>query len=287
MKPGFVVASNGARPLVSIVIPVFNAGRYLRKALGSATAQTYPAVEVILVDDGSDDLTTLAIVAEAAEVDGVSVRRTAREGPARARNLAIEHARGAYILPLDADDYLDPLYLERTVPVLEGDATLGVAYTWVGLVGRHHGVWRTGSFTVPELLVRNTIHVTSLYRRELWVDVGGYDPTFTEAFEDWDFWLSAARRGWRGTCVPEVLAYYRRLPSGREVVTRRSDVRGTLIRRLVAKHRDAFEGALEDTVVALHERAEWAGNALERLYHLPPIRALRWARQRSRRPPQV
>ena len=68
----------------------------------------------------------------------------------------------------------------------------------VGLVGGHHGVWQTGGFTLVELLSRCTIHVSSLYRRELWADVGGYDPRFVESCEDWDLWLGAAKRGWTG-----------------------------------------------------------------------------------------
>ena len=275
-----MVASNGSRPLVSIVVPVFNPGRYLRTALGSATAQTYPNVEVVLVDDGSTDPTTLSILEKAAHQPAVTLLRGENRGPASARNLAVEHARGGYILPLDADDYLDPRYVERTLPVLERDPQLGVVYTWVGLVGRHHGIWRTGGFSVPELLTRNTLHVTSLYRRALWVDVGGYDPGFAEAFEDWDFWLSAARRGWHGECVPEVLAYYRRLRAGREVATRRPGVRASLLRRLIAKHRDAYEAALEDALAGMHERAEAAGHVLESFYHFPPIRAARWLRER-------
>jgi len=274
------VASNGSRPLVSVVIPVFNAGRYLRTALRTATSQTYPELEVVVVDDGSTERTTLSILQRATQQRALTVHRTPNRGPAAARNLAIERARGSYILPLDADDYLDPRYVEKTLAVLERDPQLGVAYTWVGLVGRHHGVWRTGGFSVVELLTRNTVHVTSLYRRALWADVGGYDPGFAEAFEDWDFWLSAARRGWRGQCVPEVLAYYRRLHVGREVATRRSGVRASLLRRLIAKHREAYELALEDALAGMHERVETAGNVLEHFYHFPPIRAARWLRER-------
>ena len=63
------------------------------------------------------------------------MHRTPNRGPAAARNLAIEHARGAYILPLDADDWLAPTFLERTVPLLDADPGVGVVHTWVGLVG--------------------------------------------------------------------------------------------------------------------------------------------------------
>src|SRR5438876_6176025 len=162
------------RPRVSVIVPVFNAGGMVARALDSIAAQTYHDFEVVLVDDGSTDPRTRKLLHAAAQRPGVSLHRTENRGPAHARNLAIEHARGGYILPLDADDWLAPAFLARTVPVLDEDPYVGVVYTWVRLVGDHHGMWRTGGFNVQELLSRCTIHVSSLYRRELWQDVGGY-----------------------------------------------------------------------------------------------------------------
>ena len=173
-------------PRVSVVVPVFNTGAAeLRQALASVAAQTYGDHEVVLVDDGSTDATTRAALDEAARAPGVTLQRSTNRGPSAARNLGIEHARGAYILPLDADDYLAPGFLAETVPLLDGRPEVGVAYTWVGLVGRHEGVWQTGGFSVAELLAGNTLHVTALYRRRVWEDVGGYDPAFVETAEDW------------------------------------------------------------------------------------------------------
>ena len=160
-------------PRVSVVIPVFDAGDQLARALESVARQTYRDFEVVVVDDGSTDRRTLAILEAAAREPGVTVHRTPNGGPSRARNVGVERARGAYVLPLDADDYLAPAFLERTAPLLDADPALGVVYTWVGLVGGHHGVWRTGGFSVTDLLSRCTIHVTSLYRRKLWEEVGG------------------------------------------------------------------------------------------------------------------
>src|SRR6185295_8327474 len=129
-------------------------------------------------------------------------------------------------------DYLAPAFLEKTVPILDAEPGVGVVYTWVGLVGGHWGTWRTGGFTVPELLARCTLHVTALYRRQLWADVGGYDARFVESCEDWDFWLGAAARGWQGRCVPEILAYYRRNLASREAGARGPGVSTRLMRML-------------------------------------------------------
>ncbi len=268
------MTTDGRGPHVSIVIPVFNAGRYLARALASAAAQTYRDFEVVVIDDGSTDARTRAILDGAAAQQGITVHRTENRGPSVARNLAIERARGAYILPLDADDYLAPAYLAKTVPALDAEPALGVVYTWVGLVGGHHGVWKTGGFSVTELLTRCTIHVTSLYRRRLWEDVGGYDPRFVESCEDWDLWLGAATRGWQGRCVPEVLVYYRRSTSSREKYARTPGVSARLMRTLVEKHRPLYLAHLEDAIAGMYEERSAVCLSLERMYDHPAVRVL-------------
>src|SRR5205809_1200833 len=261
-----------SEPHVSVVIPVFNAGDYLARALDSVARQTYRDFETVIVDDGSTDRRTLAILEAAAREPGVTVHRTPNGGPSRARNLGVERARGAYVLPLDADDYLASTFLAKTVPLLDADPALGVVYTWLALVGGHHGVWRTGGFSVTDLLSRCTIHVSSLYRRKIWEDVGGYDPRFVESCEDWGFWLGAAKRGWTGRCVPEVLVHYRRSPASRERGSRAPGVSTRLMRSLVAKHRDLYVSNLEDAMAGLYERLAAAGLTLERIYDHPAMR---------------
>jgi glycosyltransferase involved in cell wall biosynthesis len=272
-----MTAERGA-PRVSIVMPVFNAGRWLGQALDSVAAQSYRDFELVIVDDGSTEARTRALLDDAARRPGVALHRTGNRGPSHARNLAIELARGTYILPLDADDYLAPAFLAKTVPVLDADPEIGVAYTWVGLVGSHHGVWRTGEFTVQHLLTRCTVHVASLFRRELWADVGGYDSSFVESCEDWDLWLSAAARGWRGRCVPEVLVYYRRSASSRERHARTPGISTRLMRTLVAKHRPLYEAHLEDAIAGMYEERAEVCLSLERVYDHPAVRALLWLR---------
>jgi glycosyltransferase involved in cell wall biosynthesis len=261
-------------PRVSIVMPVFNAGAHLPEALASVAAQTHRDFELVIVDDGSTEERTRVLLAEVERRPEVTVHRTENRGPSHARNLAIENARGAYILPLDADDYLAPAFLEKTVPVLDGDPAVAVAYTWVGLVGSHHGTWKTGGFSVTELLSRCTLHVTSLYRRELWSAVGGYDPRFVESFEDWDLWLGAVTRGFTGRCVPEVLAYYRRSDTSREKRARAPGVSGRLMRTLVDKHRALYAEHLPDAMAGLYEELARVNLSLERIYDHPVIRTL-------------
>ena len=260
-------------PRISVIVPVFDAGADLERALASIAAQGRDDVETVIVDDGSRDPQTLALLDAAARRPGTSVHHTPNRGPSAARNLAVEHARGTYVLPLDADDYLDADYLAKTVPILDAEPGVGIVHTWIGLVGGHHGVWRTGPLALPALLVRCTVHVTALYRRALWSDVGGYDPAFVETAEDWDFWLRAVERGWTAREVPEVLAYYQRSERSRERKARAPDVSGKVMRRIVAKHRALYERHLDDALVGMYEHLMATSLTLERFYGNPAIRA--------------
>lgn len=100
--------------LISVVVPVYNAGPYLRQCLNSLAAQTYPHVEIILVDDGSSDGSG-QVCREYAERDGrfQYVRLSANRGPSVARNVGVRQAAGAFISFVDADDYVEPGLLER------------------------------------------------------------------------------------------------------------------------------------------------------------------------------
>jgi glycosyltransferase involved in cell wall biosynthesis len=265
------VIDDARHPRVSVITPVYNAGRHLLRAVASVEAQTYRDHEHVIVDDGSDDERTLALLDRVATRPGVTRYRTPRQGPAAARNFAIERARGVFILPLDADDYLAPAYLAETVPPLEADSSLGVVYTWIGFVGGHHGTWRTGGFGIPALLSYCSLHVTGLYRREVWRDVGGYDPRFVESCEDWDFWLGAAARGWRAQCVPKTLAYYRRTRTSRAVRATEREVSARLMQALVDKHRALYERHMDAALVGLYQEHTAMCAALERVYRQPLV----------------
>jgi glycosyltransferase involved in cell wall biosynthesis len=103
--------------LVSVIIPCHDSARWLAETLESALAQTWPTVEVIVVDDGSTDGSVT--VAQGFTARGVRVVSQPNQGAAAARNTGLQHARGAYLQFLDADDLLAPDKLERQVRLLE------------------------------------------------------------------------------------------------------------------------------------------------------------------------
>jgi glycosyltransferase involved in cell wall biosynthesis len=266
-------------PRVSVITPVFDTGAAaLEQMLASVAAQSFDDWEHVLVDDGSTDAQTRRILDGAASRPKTTVVRTENRGPAAARNHAIAQARGRYILPLDADDWLHATFLARTVPLLDAEPGVGIVHTWVGLAGGHVGVWKTGPATIPALLARCTLHVTSLFRRELCDPADGFDPSFVETGEDWDFWIRLAARGVEARCVAEVLAYYRRTPGSRDDAARAPARADAVMRRLLAKHAALYAAHAPDVIAALFLEVTQLGKSLQRMYANPLVRAALRAR---------
>lgn len=194
--------------LVSIVIPCFNAGETLEDTVRSALAQTHSATEVIVVDDGSSDPATLELLRRC-PWPGVRVLRQDNAGPAAARNRAIASASGRYILPLDADDLIDPSYVEKAVAVLDSEPGVGIVYCKAAKFGAESGPWQLPAYALRELVIDNVIFVTSLFRRDDWVQVGGFSESLRRGVEDYDFWIKIVAMGREVRQLDECLFHYR------------------------------------------------------------------------------
>jgi glycosyltransferase involved in cell wall biosynthesis len=213
-------------PVVSVVIPAFNAAEFIGQTLDSVLGQTLARLEVIVIDDGSTDETN-AIVERFAESDPrIRLVHQENAGVGAARNTGIRLARGRYVAPLDADDVWLPEKLQKQVARMEecGSET-GMVYCWSHLIdgaGRLVGVNApvTIEGRVPRaLIVRYVIGNASvpLFRATALSDVGGYltraDQGGVQGCEDWDLTLRVAERH-DVRVVPERLVLYRQVISG-------------------------------------------------------------------------
>jgi glycosyltransferase involved in cell wall biosynthesis len=238
-------ADRTARPNVTVVIPCYGQAQYLPTAVRGVIAQTYADWEIIVVNDGSPDATSDVLRSLAQEFPERRIRllEQSNAGLSNARNAGIATARGQYILPLDADDSLDPRFLACTVPILEEKAEVAIVHTDVMLFGARDEVWCTNNpFDVYHLLQQNGIAYASLFRREVWDRTGGYRPNMSAGFEDWDFWVSAAALGFRAWHVPEPLMLYRKITgSGMSIRAREHGV--ALRAQLLLNHFQFFTEA--------------------------------------------
>jgi GT2 family glycosyltransferase len=220
-------------PTVSVIIPAYNAAKFVGRTLQSLRDQTFGDFEAIVVDDGSSD-DTASVVQQVVEADPrFRLIRQANGGVAAARNRAIAEARGRYLANLDSDDMWLPTFLERTTAVLEGAGDEVVfVFARTLWIDEHDRLLAQTAQPLPsvvgyhELLTRNPVGNGSamLMRTAAVRAIGGYDEGLVRDFgqtEDWQLLLQLSWRG-RVATVAEPLVLYRILPQSSSHALERS-----------------------------------------------------------------
>ena len=248
-------------PKVSAIITCYNLGQYLDEAVESILAQTYQDFEILIVDDGSTDRATQALLADYRRPK-TRVLRVPHGGLAAARNAGIAATTGEYLCAMDADDRFEPTYFARAAPVLDGDSTVTFASCWLRTFGDEEWEWKPERCDLPTLLLEDTVLTASLVRREAVIAAGGYDTGMpAQGDEDWDLWLTLVERGHRGVILPAVLFNYRRRANSMSTVCWEGPGHIPLTGYRLAKHGDAYRAHLVD--VLLHQDVE-TGTLLRR-----------------------
>jgi glycosyltransferase involved in cell wall biosynthesis len=205
-------------------VPCFNQARFLAECLESVRSQTFAGWEAIVVDDASSEGDVAGVVRELGDQRIRVTRHETNRGAGASRNTGFRDARTELILPLDCDDRLDPLFLERTVALLRDSAGVDCAFTDFQLFGDTDEIWTNSATNVAqEILVRQWIPgAGTLMRAAVWERSGGYceDPALL-GNEDWDFWIGALEAGLRTTHIAEPLYLYRLHPGSTSVFSRR------------------------------------------------------------------
>ena len=251
--------------LISVVIPTYNRAYCIENAIQSVLSQTYSNIEVIVIDDASDDATTQVVE----KITDSRVRYYLREenhGAAVARNLGVYYARGSYIAFHDSDDLWLPDKLEKQMQLYEKNLGYGLVY------GRYTmKLDSRNEIMVPDrgepddlsgnifasLLVKNTIGApTILMRKEVFEKVGGFDEDM-RCLEDWDFVLKVSKSYEIGF-LPEVVMQASTTQGGLS-----SDVSGYfqnrlyLLRKYLVNYKDT--GKLEQVLLDILQKAQNAG----------------------------
>ena len=200
------------KPLISVIVPLYNAAPYIEETLESIVASTYRPIEVVVVDDGSTDESLRVAQGFAKRHAEVCVLHQPNAGVSAARNHAICEAQGEWILPVDADDKISPTYIEHAVEQIADDVRVIGCRAY--FFGEKQGEWDLPKYTPERLAMRNMIHISSLFRKEDFLRVGGFCEQ--EIYrEDWSFWVSLMELGGKYVRLDEVGLYYRVLPHSR------------------------------------------------------------------------
>ena len=205
----FVREDLSENTLVSVIIPCYNQGQFIEQALFSVEKSLNRNYEIIIVNDGSDDSLTIRKLDKLRD-RGYNIIDQENKGLANARNRGIMEARGEYILPLDADNKIDPLYIMRAIDFFDENKDLGVVYSNCRVFGDSSGFRMLKDFDIGQILVQNYIDACTVIRKSAVQDVGGFNENMpVQGYEDWDLWIRLFRKGWIFKHVDELLFDYR------------------------------------------------------------------------------
>jgi glycosyltransferase involved in cell wall biosynthesis len=204
---------NNSLPLVTVVVASYNMGQYISQAIDSILAQTWGNLEIIVVDDGSED-NTAEVMSVHSKNAAITYIRNANQGQTKAKNCGIKHAKGEFIAFCDADDMWEPHKLEVQMPLFERPE-VGVVYTELSCIDAQNNPLATpsnikryvGKVTSP-LMKENFVPFGTAVIRKKCVDQTGM---FNEEYRmgiDWDLWLRYSL-AWEFAYAPKETYIYR------------------------------------------------------------------------------
>ncbi len=249
-------------PLISIVIPVYNTGLTLDDTIRSVFKQTYKNIEIIAVNDGSTDDLTLKSLNKYR--DRIKIIHQKNKGLPGARNTGINAAKGEYIVCLDSDDCINKDYIKKLTSkfINSKDKSVAIVTPYIQAFGVSHEQWVVPEFNKEEIKYSNIIAVASMFKKEAWKLVGGYDETFRKGFEDWEFWLSLVEKGYKWDVVKEPIFYYRRKKSS--MITDSNKYRSEINANIYNKHRLLYKNESIEKVLEKMKKAEFYKNNPDR-----------------------
>ena len=239
-------ASNPHHNSVTVVVPCFNYGRYVRDAVESALRQEDADVRVVVVDDGSTDGRSPRQCDRCA-AERVRVIHQENRGLPVARNRGAAGATSEFLVFLDADDWIEPGFVATLAAALrrEADPRISHAYSQQRIHGRDvSSVWAVPDWDPLMMMVTNLHPVTALVKRDRFEAAGGFNENMRDGYEDWDLWLKFVERSWRGLRVPEPLFVYRRYGHA------------TMISHAVARHEELFRAIVANHASLYREHAD-------------------------------
>jgi glycosyltransferase involved in cell wall biosynthesis len=234
-------------PLISVVIPCFNDGKYLPETISHLNKQSFKDFEIIIVNDGSTDHETIEILKKI-EPTGIQVLHKENGRMSSARNYGVLHARGTFIAALDADDYFDPSFFKKAINILKNDQNIAVVTSHIQLFGEFRKTSKPRGGNENNFLFSNQCPACAIVRKQCWDDVGGYDENMKFGYEDWEFYIRITKKGWTIYVIPEKLLFYRQTKKSthlNDTLTHRKEI----IEYIVDKHKDWYLEKLKQLII--------------------------------------
>jgi glycosyltransferase involved in cell wall biosynthesis len=243
-------------PTTSVVIPCYNAEKFIGETIESVLKSDCNDWEIIIVDDGSSDNSVEVVKYYQKKDNRISYYRIPNQGPSFARNYGIEKAKGKYILPLDADDKISSDYISLATDILNKNNETKVVYAHAELFGNTNEHWELPTFQLKNLVFNNLIYCTAFYRKSDWSTIGGYDNSFTKGFEDWEFWIRMLKNGGEVYRIPKTCFYYRIRNFSHSSLANKMDVKQKVMKIIFQKHADFVSQYLPELIYDYNEQTQ-------------------------------
>lgn len=231
--------SNG--PIVSIIVPAYNQQDYISETLDSVLSQTYQNWECVIMNDGSTDDTPSIAESYSAKDRRFKLYSQPNGGLSSARNSAIQHARGEYILPLDADDLISPTYVEEAIRRFLDYPETKLVYCKADIFGDMNGPWELFPYDYERFLAINCIFCSCFFRREDYLQAGGYDEKLKEGLEDWDFLIRLLHKDDIVYQIPKVLFHYRKRLGTNNLTSTTARSESKVFFQVITKYPDIYK----------------------------------------------
>ncbi len=202
------------KPLISVITPYYNAGKYFEQTFNSIMNQTFPYYEWIIINDGSTDEADIKILEGFAQRDSrIKVLNKENGGAAGARNFGIQASDTNIIVFLDADDLIDERYIEYTYFVLQQNHEVSWVYTdSIGFAEQEY-LWQR-EFSSEAMKKENLLPYMAAIRKSVFLEGKLYDDESKNMWEDYQFWLKLLAKGYYPAHIEQIMFWYRRLDSG-------------------------------------------------------------------------
>lgn len=196
--------------LVSVIIPCFNTGEFLYEAIQSVFNSEFDQFEIVIVNDGSDDLKTLNIF-NTINFPRTKVVHQKNKGLGAARNFGVKYSSGDILFFLDSDNRVRKSYFEKALLCFEKNKALGVVYAKPFFFGELiFPRFESRDFNFDALLAGNYIDACAFVRKKAFDDISGFDENRNlKISEDWEFWIRLAETSWEFHFLNEQLFDYR------------------------------------------------------------------------------
>lgn len=198
-------------PKLSIVITCYNMGDYISETVKSVLSyRSQDVIEIIIIDDGSDDYNTLSQLDSLETIKNLTVVHQQNKGLANARNQGFKIARAEYVLVLDADNKIRPIYIKESIKILNENNEIDLVYGDLMRFGLEEKQVTIGEFNLAKITIKNYIDACVVVRKKSWKKINGYDENMPiMGYEDWDFNLRLAYSGCNFFYLEEICFDYR------------------------------------------------------------------------------